>query len=445
MQLLGKALCPFAMGLLLGSSPASATQEITANSEIRKHEEHSPAQRKAPHRVSEETKEGLNGRLKPWWEWEHATGDWAGARPWLDEHGITPEVTYTGEVFSNLRGGINTEEAHEYRGNLDLTVTLDSEAVGLWSGGTFFFYVQNGHGDGISEEHVGDVQMLSNIDADDFTQLSEYWFKQRVFQDRLGIKLGKQDANVDFCALDYGADFINSSFGVIPTVPMPTFPDPALAAVAFLDPAEWMTLGVGAYDGAPNGGTSGFDTTFDGEGGTFGLVELALRTSLAGRGWHPGSYRFGLWHHSKDVEELGDAQAPETFSGNHGFYLAFDQLLLKEHDDPEDEQGMGAFAQFGWAPEDRNELARYVGGGLIYTGAVPRRDEDIVGVGVAHARFSDRVKRLDGLTHETAVEVFYKARLTPWLSLQPDLQFIVNPGGDGKDALAAGLRFAIDL
>ncbi len=383
-----------------------------------------------------------------WRRWQHATGDWGGSRPWLDEHGVSFGLAYTGEVFSNLRGGLNADGATEYRGNVDLTATLDTEKLGLWRGGSFFLYFQNGHGHGLSEEHVGDVQTLSNIDADDFSQISEYWFEQGLLAGRVRIKLGKQDANADFCALDSGGDFINSSFGVIPTVPMPTFPDPALGAVAFLDPADWMALGVGVYDGAPDGGTSGFDTVFGDDAVGFGLVELTLRTSLLGDTSNSGAYRVGVWYHSDDVEEIAAALTPEIFSENYGIYLAFDQLLFREGSDSGEAQGLAAFAQFGWAPGDRNELAHYGGVGLVYTGALPGRDEDVLGVGVAHARFSKRLERLerpDGRTHETVLEVFYRAQLTPWLALQPDLQLIANPGGQGRNALAAGLRFAIEF
>jgi porin len=439
-----RAFLALAAASILGGAPALGAEEIREEPRVRKHEQHSPVSRKVPQELAEETRTP-NGLPKPQWQWQHATGDWGGARPQLDEHGVIFELTYTGEVFSNLRGGIDSDDATEYRGNFDLTATLDTERLGLWRGGTFFVYLQNGHGRGISEEYVGDVQTLSNIDAHGFTQISEYWFEQSLFGDRLRVVLGKQDANADFSALDYGGDFINSSFGVIPTVPIPTFPDPALGAAVFLEPADWMALGAGVYDGAPDGGSSGFDTAFDGEGGGFGIVELTLRTSLVDDTWNSGAYRIGVWYHSDDVEEITGAPVPDTFSGSHGIYLAFDQLLFEERADPEDPQGLAAFAQFGWAPDDRSELARYVGGGLIYTGAIPDRDEDVLGVGVAHARFSDRVKELDGRTHETAVEVFYRAQLTPWLSLQPDLQFIANPGGQEEDALTVGLRFGIDF
>jgi porin len=398
-----------------------------------------------PTSVVADTTTILDSPSTPWWARDHASGDPGGRRTSLDERGVALEALYTGEVFSNLHGGLDSSHATEYRGNFDLTLVLDTEALGLWSGGSWVVYLQNGHGEGISEEYVGDVQILSNIDADDFTQVSEYWLQQRLFGDAARLKLGKQDANADFCALDGAGDFINSSFGIVPNVPIPTFPDPGLGVAVFLEPAAWLGLGMGVYDGGPNGGTSGFDTAFDGEGGTFGITELTLRTPALPGIREPGVYRIGGWLNTENVDEITGDPGPHTFSGNHGLYVIFDQLLFEEGPGDTDSQGMAAFGQFSWAPGDRNELERYLGAGVIYTGAIRGRDLDMLGLGVAHAVFSDRVRDLDGTTHETVIELFYRAQLTPWLALEPDLQLIVNPGGNGDDSLVLGLRFAIDL
>jgi porin len=359
----------------------------------------------------------------------------------LEERGVAVEVVYTGEVFANLHGGRDSDDATEYRGNLDLLLHLDLEKLGLWRGGRLFVYGQNGHGEGISERHVGDLQTLSNLDAHDFTQLSELWLEQRLLGDRVRLKLGKQDANEDFSASDFGADFVNSSFGVIPTVPLPTFPDPALGAAAFIDLASWTSLGVGVFDGAPDGGESGFESSFDGEGGTFSLLEWTLTSSFGGARY-PGRYRVGLWHHSARVEELGGDPDPQRFSSSYGLYLFLDQWIWVE-DGGEAKEGLGVFAQFGWSPDDRSELTRYWGGGLSYTGLFPGRGEDVLGIGVAHARLSGKPPGPEAGEAETAIEIFYRAPIGPWLTLQPDLQLILDPGGRGEDALVAGLRFEL--
>ena len=43
---------------------------------------------------------------------------------------------------------------------------------------------------------------------------------------------------------------------------------------------------------------------------------------------------------------------------------------------------------------------------------------------------------------ELTIEASYRAVLTPWLSVQPDLQYIINPGGDAglRNALVIGVR-----
>jgi carbohydrate-selective porin OprB len=71
------------------------------------------------------------------------------------------------------------------------------------------------------------------------------------------------------------------------------------------------------------------------------------------------------------------------------------------------------------------------GGGTAISGAVPRS--------------SDRLRGIGGRTGETSPERFYEVVLAPWLMVEPDLQYIVPPGGDGENALAPGLQFEVGL
>ena len=120
---------------------------------------------------------------------------------------------------------------------------------------------------------------------------------------------------------------------------------------------------------------------------------------------------------------------------------------MRENQDKEEPQGLGAFLQFSWTPGSRNVVDQYYGGGLAYTGLIPERDSDVTGIAVARAIISRRAQDLTGLTHETAIEFFHKVQLTPFLAIQPDIQYIFNPGGDSKtrDALAAGIRFIAEF
>lgn len=90
-------------------------------------------------------------------------------------------------------------------------------------------------------------------------------------------------------------------------------------------------------------------------------------------------------------------------------------------------------------------------GGLVYRGLIPERDNDVVGLAFANILYSSPYRQASAAggtaigSYETAIELFYKILPSPYLSLQPDIQFIANPGGQYKDALVPGLRFEVVL
>lgn len=360
--------------------------------------------------------------------------------------GIVGEYIYTGEVFSNTRGGLNTNDATRYRGNLDLVLIGDTEAMNLWAGGRFFVYGNHFHGRTLSPEDVGDAQYYSNIEGfprpENKMQLTEYWYEHVFAEGAIVVKAGKQDANADFAYVDLGGDFVNSSFGLIPTVPLPTWPNPGMGLAVLTNIDDTYHFKFGVYDGTPTtgpdtGGRSGFETL--GDYGAMTLVELMINTSLSDYSELVGGYRIGGWYHSDDFDDLRSG-APATKSGNFGFYAGADQLLWRESDEEDVVQGLGVFFQFGWAPSDRNEIDQYLGTGVTYRGLLPGRDEDLIGLAIANASFRD-----NALDSERAVECFYRLQMTTCWSLQPDVQYIANPAGDLRDALVAGVRTEIVL
>ena len=107
-------------------------------------------------------------------------------------------------------------------------------------------------------------------------------------------------------------------------------------------------------------------------------------------------------------------------------------------------QGLGGFLsyfpRFGHLPSGVDGFPNAVFAGLVYRGLLAGRDEDVAGFGVAWAELNK-----GGTNQETAYELFYKARLTRNICVQPDLQYIVTPSGIHPDAIAVGLRFELVL
>jgi len=356
--------------------------------------------------------------------------------------GLEVYYVYTADTFTNAHGGLNTSRATEFRGNLDLTVTVDLDHFGLSPGGEFFLYFQEGNGRGISEPHVGDYQGVSNIDFRDLTQLSEYWWRRTFCEEHFWFKLGKQDATNDFSSTDAAGCFCNNGFWNPYNIPLPVYPDAGLGLAAGWNVNDDWSLEAGLYDGAPDGRLSGFSTL--GDNGAFVIAEASFHPLWPDEDAPLGTYRLGAWHHSGDFDELGLPVAREV-QGNRGWYAACEQTLLRESSAAGEMQGLAAFFHFGWTLDDRNETPQAWAAGLVYTGPLPGRDEDALGIGLAQVRFSDRLRATEDRDQETAWELYYRLQAAPWLVLQPDLQYVHQPNGDGRDALVVGLRIEAEL
>ena len=312
-------------------------------------------------------------------------------------------------------------------------MTAELDELGIEDGGTFFFYAQNGHGRALTNNHVGDFQVYSNIDSPDFVQVSEFWYERDLFEGFLAVRVGKQDANAEFAVVDLGGDFVNSSFGVSPTIPLPTFPLPTMGVTTFWQLSEELSFKAGVFDG----GSTLDEWGFSDEGHAFSIFELKSTHEI---GKLPGDVHAGIWYHGGVFDDLPTGG---TVKGNHGVYLGADQMIWRENAcDEDDDQGIGVFAQYGWVPEDRNELRYHLGAGIVWKGLVDDRDDDLLGFGYTRVEFSSH---LPGQSAETTLEAFYKAPINERLTLQPDIQYISRPSGMLRDSLVVGMRFELAL
>ncbi|MGE0679499.1 MAG: carbohydrate porin, partial [Candidatus Binatia bacterium] len=63
------------------------------------------------------------------------------------------------------------------------------------------------------------------------------------------------------------------------------------------------------------------------------------------------------------------------------------------------------------------------------------------------SRYKQVQRRTGADVHQAEIthELSYRAQLTPWFVVQPDVQYVVHPGIDPgvSNAFAAGLRFEV--
>lgn len=382
---------------------------------------------------------------KPWLEWSRATGDWGGARTKLEEFGLTINGSWSLDWSSVWSGGLTNKAST--RQLLDINATLDLQKVVGLEGGTVYanFYSTDGRG---GSEHAGDYTGVSNnFTGVNVHQLAELWYQQWFFDKKARIKVGKVDANAEFAFFSSTGDFLNGG-SVNPTTlypVFPTYPNPATAVNLFVYPTEQWHIGAGFYDGSiaigkPTG-RLGPATFFDGDA-YFWIIESGFTWSSLGALGNGRALAGGWWSTPEFTAFDGSTQ-----DGQGGFYVMLEQQLLKREGVDKEldaKKGLFAFGEYGWADEDVNAVSNHVGLGLVSHGTFAGRDSDSAGVMWNWIDFSSAPgSSFEGDEH--SFEVYYKVQLTPWASLTPDLQYIINPSGNPAvdDALVGAVRLII--
>ena len=383
-------------------------------------------------------------------------GDLCGLREIIGKFGLTIGGSYTGEVLSNVSGGLPARGTIA-EGLLELDLDLDLEkAIGL-KGGSMHFSVFDSHGSSLSQRYTGDLSAVSSIDAYDTFRIAEYWYEQKLFNDRLNVRIGQFLTENEFYYSDYANLFICGSFGaytfLVNNFPFaPAYPMSAPAIRFLLNLTPNIDLNVGIYSGstlAQATNNRGFPNIRAQDGFLcFYEIDYHVNREDISTGL-PTTYKLGAIYHSLYDGELnlnpGSANRP-----GYGIYLTIDQAIWKQRTTDKNVRppGLGAFCRLGYMPDDFAFVSRYIDAGLNYNGLIPGRNDDIFGIGVTHSGLSGvasrRSVRAGGprFSSETLIEVTYTAKIFPCLTLQPDFQYIINPGATdtAPNAAVIGIR-----
>ena len=377
-------------------------------------------------------------------------GPICGLRPALAVHGIIFGLTDTENALANISGGV--KQGATLQGVTTATLQIDTgKAFGL-PGGTFYVSALQIHGSSLSPGYLDDLQTASGTEASDATRLWELWFDQSFDHGTADLKIGQQSIDQEFIVSTNSALFVNTMAGwpLVPSADLyaggPAYPLSALGVRLRLKPTKNLTLLAGTFDDNPPGGPFANDpqsldaggTKFNLTTGALTIVEADFSTRLAG---YPGTYQLGFW---VDTGAFPNQTGPSPAFRQHNdsLYGVIDQTLWHKHGSP---RRLNFFARLMGAPPDRNLISFSANFGLTLTDPLPGRPNDTAGIDIgigqisgdlinrerAQADFSqarpDQSAPIQGT--ETLIELTYQAQLTPWLQLQPDLQYIRNPGG----------------
>jgi porin len=400
------------------------------------------------------------------WTRGNLLGDAGGLRSALWNYGITFGIQDINEVWGNVTGGI--KRGTSYDGVTLASIGLDTQRAFGWSGGTFNISAWNIRGRSISSDNLLNLQTVSGILATPTTRIWEVWYQQSFLDGQFDIRLGQQSLDQEFMVSANSALFINTMMGwpMVPSADLyaggPAYPLSSLGARARAQlPAGFTVLG-GVFDDNPPGGPFDADSQLLGStrwGGNFNLrtgaliigeIQYALNQPSngqmdygAGSSGLPGTYKLGFWADTAPFPSprFDNTGAPLALAGgtplnlrnNFSVYGVADQVVWQAGGD--DPRSVSVFARLMGAPGDRNLINFSVNAGITMKAPLPGRDDDTFGIGFGIAKVSPAAAGFDidsGLPArgtETFIEITYQVQVTGWWQVQPDFQYVFNPGG----------------
>jgi len=397
-------------------------------------------------------------------------GDMWGLRTALAKIGMTLSVQEQSEVIGNVTGG--TRRGFDYEGLTTASLQMDTQrAFGLY-GGLFNVSGLQIHGRNLSTDDLQTLQTASGIEADRATRLWELWYQQQFFDNFMDVKVGQQSLDQEFMVSLNSNYFVNTMTGwpMLPSADLPgggpAYPLSALGVRVRAHPTDSLTVLAGVFNGSPTRSNIGdpqmnnpYGLSFPLNGGVLAIAELQYSYPSQGTLVQANqedplarTYKIGVWYDSENFADQhydntglslanpASTGVPSNHRGDLAFYAVADQMIYRFPNDSD--RNINVFLRAMFTPyQDRNVISFSANGGIVMHEPFFGRDDDTAGVGFGYARVSKAAIDFDRDTAffnpgvyspirsgETFLEATYQYEVTPWWNIQPDVQYVFNPG-----------------
>jgi len=392
---------------------------------------------------------------------EHLFGDWGRLRSKLKEKGITPRLILITDLAGNARGG--RSHGVTAPSSVEFSLFFDLEKISGLKGGSILASFSERWGHNLSREHIGNTFSTQQIFGFQTWRVLDVSYQQKLFDDRVELRLGRFAAMDDFLVSPYNFGFMQNAFcgnpfGIILSAPGMSAYYGTWAALGKVKPTKRSYVMTGVYNGDPKVRENKYHgVNLSLHGPLFAISEAGYQINgLPGDSQRLGNYKLGAWY---DHSTLTNFDSGASKRGSWGYYGLFDQVLVP-FGAAGSNRGFGVFGSATVAPNSRvQQLPLFVTAGVSARGLFDARPRDVVSIGVASGYFSEELKRAqrtgrllgpDGGVpdRETVTELTYRFDLRKGAYfIQPDLQYINRSGGTGqfKNALVLGAQFGINF
>lgn len=392
-------------------------------------------------------------------------GDLGGVRTDLANYGLQFDIQWTQAFQSIVDGG--RDRTGQYGGSLDYNLKLDLQKLGLLPGALISVGAESRYGNTVNSQ--SGLLLPVNVDgffplsSDDNIEIALTSLNYTQFlSPHFGVVAGKVttlDGDLNEFASGRGVrQFQNAAFLFSPVAGL-TVPYSSLAVGAIWLPTPKVQLSTTVLNASDSSTTSGFD---DFGAGWFWSTELSFQYLLGNK---PGGQTFGgALIGDADFARLGHlftfdpGEGVATSTTDESWYLSWNfwQYITTEstpegpiqlRDGTPDLQGLGIFGRAGIADDNTNPVDWSASIGLAGRGLIPRRDNDVLGVGYFYTHLqSSRIQGTLGIDDQTqGGEMFYSIALTPAVALTPNCQVAEGAVKSTDTAVILGLRLHLQF
>jgi porin len=386
-----------------------------------------------------------------------------------DESGVTLNASYMGEAAGLLSGG--DRHTARYTQQIEVETLLDMERIAEIPDARLQMTLNYRGGRSLSKDALHNQFSVQELYSDaQILRLSQFNWLQHFADQRVTVQLGWSPVGNDFARLPSFCKF--QSFVICGHANANTVnggsqngPISQWGARIKVWPTEHFYVNTGVYRNNVDGGTDrGFDLSFDHDGNYYPL-ELGWKRSEGAR---RGAIAIGGYYNSVKTPDVyydinrnaaGLTGLPFLLhSGRHGGYVMGEQVIFE----PDPENPARALSIMGIAGIGGNATSRFrqfAIGGAVYQGPFASRPADFVSFMVAWARTNSRLTQFQldrkqtrpdspsPQRSEAVIELGCGVQVTRSLLVQPNVQYIAQPGGntDRSNALVLGLHFSVNF
>jgi len=377
----------------------------------------------------------------------YMTGNWGGFRGRLDDLGITTIASYYTSVLGNPVGG--EKKGVQYAGLLNAYLILDLEKLVSVKRTKLIISGSWASGKSLSNDDIGNFFQVSNIFNGSTVRLYQLILESELVENVLRVAVGRMGIGDEFATSEIFYNYVSFAIDYNPislSLNDEAFlsnPTASWATRVRIKPTTSFQILAGVYNADPRAArdrSNGVNFSFN--DGVILITELGYMPSLDfGSNALPGSYKFGAFYDTRKFDDLSNVSRKQK--GNYSLYWIVEQMVYRETSDSD--QGLTPWASLTISPDESiNSFPFFISSGLVYKGLVPNRNNDNAVFGFAYGSLSDDLEDKD---YELMMELSYIIQATPWLQIQPDVQWIVHPGGssDIPNALVLGVQLGVDI